>query len=109
MIPIHPILIRVGFIEFVKWRHKGRATQLFRELRPDKHGFWSSAITKRINRIIREKLDITNPRYTAYSLRHSFIDACKSAGITEETRISFRKSPLPRMGSSSFPLLIWGS
>jgi len=44
---------------------------------------------KRLNRIIREKLKITNPRYTAYSLRHSFIDACKSAGIAEETRMKF--------------------
>src|SRR5882672_2165993 len=43
----------------------------------------------RIIRIIREKLKITNPRYTAYSLRHSFIDACKSAGIAEETRMKF--------------------
>jgi integrase len=87
MIPLHPILIKAGFIEFIKSRHKGNAKQLFRELRPDKHGFWSSAITKRINRIIREKLKITNPKYSAYSLRHNFIDACRSAGITEETRM----------------------
>jgi integrase len=87
MIPLHPILIKAGFIGFIEWRHKGTAKQLFPELRADQHGFWSSAINKRLNRIIREKLGITNPRYSAYSLRHNFIDACRSANIPEETRM----------------------
>jgi integrase len=87
MIPLHPVLIKAGFIEFIEWRHKDGAKQLFRELRPDQHGFWSSAITKRLNRIIREKLGITNPRYSAYSLRHNFIDSCRSAKIPKETRM----------------------
>lgn len=87
MIPLHPILTKAGFSDFVQWRHKGATKQLFRELRPDQHGFWSSAITKRLNRIVREKLGITNPRYSAYSLRHNFIDACRSAKIPEETRM----------------------
>jgi integrase len=89
MIPLHPILVQAGIIEFIEGRDKGGAKQLFRELRPDQHGFWSAAITKRLNRIIRQKLRITNPRYSAYSLRHSFIDACKTARIAEETRMKF--------------------
>jgi integrase len=89
MIPLHPILLKAGIIQFIEGRHNGRAKQLFRELHADKHGFWSAAITKRLNRIIRNKLKITNPRYSAYSLRHSFIDACKSARIEEETRMKF--------------------
>lgn len=89
MIPLHSILIKAGFIRFVEGRHNGKAKQLFRELHPDQHGFWSSAITKRLNRIIRGKLKISNRKYSTYSLRHSFIDACKSAGISEETRMKF--------------------
>jgi integrase len=89
MIPLHPILIQAGFIAFVQERHARSPKQLFRELKPDQHGFWSSAITKRLNRIIRNKLKITNPRYTAYSMRHSFIEACKAAGIPEEVRMKF--------------------
>lgn len=69
MIPLYPILIQTGFIAFVQERHGRSPKQLFRELKADQHGFWSSAITKRLNRIIR-KLGITNPRYTAYSMRH---------------------------------------
>jgi integrase len=89
MIPLHPILIEVGFIRFVEERRNLSAKKLFRELRPDQHGFWSSAITKRLNRIIRDKLNITNPKYSAYSLRHTFIDACRTANIEEGTRMKF--------------------
>lgn len=87
MVPLHPYLIEAGFLDFVQERHRGGARQLFRELKADQHGFWSSAITRRINRIIRGKLLITNRKYTTYSLRHNFIDACKPAGIAEETRM----------------------
>lgn len=89
MIPLHPIIIEAGFLEFVKERHNGKAKQLFREQKPGKHGFWRSAITKRLNRIIRDKLGITNKKYSVYSLRHAFIDACKAAGIPEEARMKF--------------------
>ena len=50
---------------------------------------WSSAITKRLNRIIRDKLSITNKKYSVYSLRHNFIDACKAAEIAEDARKKF--------------------
>ncbi|QDM32861.1 site-specific integrase [Tardiphaga sp. vice352] len=89
MIPIHPMLIKAGFLQFVKARHDKSPKQLFRELHADQHGSWSGAITKRINRIIRIRLEITNPKYSAYSFRHGFIDACKNAGIVEETRMKF--------------------
>ena len=46
-IPLHPILVRAGFIQFVQDRDAGKPKQLFRDVRPDANGFWSSAITKR--------------------------------------------------------------
>jgi integrase len=36
MIPLHPILIKAGIIQFIEGRHNGRAKQLFRELHADK-------------------------------------------------------------------------
>lgn len=89
MIPVHRILIDAGFVSFVEERRNPSAKRLFRELKPDQHGFWSSAITKRLNRIIRDKLNITNPKYSTYSLRHAFIDACRTANIEEGTRMKF--------------------
>lgn len=87
MIPLHPALIEAGFIQFVEERHRGMPKQLFRELRPDQHGFWSTTITRRINRIIRQRLGITNPKYSAYSFRHYFIDRCRKAKIPDEARM----------------------
>jgi len=88
LIPVHPTLIEIGFLDFVASRRKrsGKDVQLFPELKPDKSGRYSDAISKRLNRRIRDGLKITNPRYTAYSLRHNFRDACTASGVSEEAR-----------------------
>jgi integrase len=89
MIPLHEKVLAAGFVDFVEDQHAGTPKQLFRDLEPDKHGFWSAAITKKINRVIRAKLEITDPRYSLYSLRHNFIDACKAAEIEEGVRMKW--------------------
>lgn len=87
LIPIHPELIKMGLLDFIASRHQrtGRNCQVFSELKPNRHGHWSAAISKRINRRLRS-LGILNPRLSAYSLRHNFRDACVSAGMSDETR-----------------------
>lgn len=88
LIPVHPTLIEMGFLDFVASRRKRseKDVQLFPELKADPSGRYSDAISKRLNRRIRKGLGITNPRYTAYSLRHNFRDACTASGVTEEAR-----------------------
>jgi integrase len=86
MIPVHPILIKAGFLEFVQERSFGKSKQLFKELYPNRHGYWSAAITKRLNRIIRKELQITNRKYTLYSFRHYFKDAYEQSAMKEPTR-----------------------
>lgn len=88
LIPVHPMLIEMGFLDFVASRGKrsGKDVQVFPELKADPSGRYSDAISKRLNRRIRDNLGITNKRYTAYSLRHNFRDACSSSGVTEEAR-----------------------
>ncbi|MDU0341099.1 site-specific integrase [Bosea rubneri] len=88
LIPVHPTLIEMGFLEFVALRRKrsGKDVQVFPELKADPSGRYSDAISKRLNRRIRKGLGITNPRYTAYSLRHNFRDACTESAVSEEAR-----------------------
>lgn len=88
LIPVHPTLIEMGFLDFVASRRKrsGKDVQVFPELKADPSGRYSDAISKRLNRRIRKGLGITNPRYTAYSLRHNFRDACTESGVSEEAR-----------------------
>lgn len=88
LIPVHPTLIEMGFLDFLASRRNrsGKDVQVFSELKPDPSGRCSDAISNRLNRRIRKGLGITNPRYTAYSLRHNFRDACTASGVPEEAR-----------------------
>lgn len=88
LLPVHPTLIEMGFLDFIASRRmrSGTDVQVFPELKADPSGRYSDAISKRLNRRIRKGLAITNPRYTAYSLRHNFRDACTESGVSEEAR-----------------------
>ncbi|WP_199084657.1 site-specific integrase [Bosea sp. ASV33] len=98
VIPIHNELLRLGFIEFVASRRdrKRRECQLFDELKANRHGHWSAAVSKTLNRRLRT-CGIKNPIYSAYSLRHSFRDACVDGKVREETRMKFMGHQLPGM------------
>lgn len=98
LIPIHNELIRMGFLKFVEFRRRGvkAPCQLFSELEANRHGHWSAAISKALNRQIR-KLGITNPVFSAYSLRHNFYDGCVNNKIAEFTRKKFMGHQLPDM------------
>lgn len=98
LIPVHNELLRMGFADFVSSRRKRRRVdcQMFDELKPNRFGHWSAAISKRINRQIR-KLGITNEALSAYSLRHNFYDACKSSKIANDVRKKFMGHQLEGM------------
>ncbi|HEY5777908.1 MAG TPA: site-specific integrase [Terrimicrobiaceae bacterium] len=98
LIPVHDELLKMGFPKFILARRKraGAHCQVFSDLKPDRFGHWSAAISKRINRRLRS-LGITNERLTAYSLRHNFRDACVSAQISEEARKKFMGHQLEGM------------
>jgi integrase len=98
LIPVHDELLRIGFAEFVTSRHARKRAhgQLFDDVRPNRFGHWSAAISKRINRQIRS-LGITNEALSAYSLRHNFFDGCESNRIIETARMKFMGHQLPGM------------
>lgn len=98
LIPIHPVLLSLGFLGFVKSRRErlNRDIQLFSDLKPNRFGNWSAAISKKFNRRIRS-LGIMNPRLTAYSLRHNFRDACVSASMPQQTRMKMMGHQLQGM------------
>ncbi|MDR6827700.1 integrase [Bosea sp. BE271] len=98
LIPIHNELIRMGFLGFVESRRRRVKAhcQLFSELEANRYGHWSAAISKALNRQIR-KLGITNPVFSAYSLRHNFYDGCVKNKIAPFTRKKFMGHQLPGM------------
>lgn len=87
LIPIHPMLIRMGLLDLFHRRRRevGATGQLFKDVKPNAHGHYSAALTKRINRRLRA-LGITNKRFVLYSLRHNFIEACNASSMPLGTR-----------------------
>jgi integrase len=82
-IPLHPELLRAGFLEYVEKRHAENQSRLFPELKPDRHGTLTRFWSKRF-RYYAKSVGLTDPQKTFHSLRHGFKDACRRAGLSEE-------------------------
>ncbi|KVT23001.1 site-specific integrase [Burkholderia ubonensis] len=80
-IPIHAELLRLGFVKFAQSR-KGHS-RLF-DMKPDRHGRVSPTWAKWFSDYLRKVCNVTDPRMTFHSFRHSFKDACRSVGISRD-------------------------
>ncbi|KWF80075.1 hypothetical protein WL93_24415 [Burkholderia diffusa] len=80
-IPVHADLIRLGFVKYVQSR---QGTSRLFDLAVDRHGKASSSWVKWFGTYLRSVCGVTNTRMTFHSFRHSFKDACRSAGISRE-------------------------
>jgi integrase len=75
LVPIHPELTRIGFLQFVDWiRLTGHEARLFPRLTPGPKGGFGEAWSKWFGRYKR-KLCITNKVSVFHSFRHGFKDA----------------------------------
>jgi integrase len=78
-VPIHPELIRLGFLEYVKQIRKGR---LFPEL-TSKQGKLTASFSQWWGRYAR-KHGITDKRKVFHSFRHAAKDALREGGVEEQ-------------------------
>jgi integrase len=83
--PIHPELVRIGFLEFVNQRRtaSGPSARLFPQLTPGSKGGFGEAFSKWFGRYKRS-LGIDNKSSVFHSFRHGFKDALRSAGVNED-------------------------
>ena len=81
-VPVHPELVRVGFLRYVSGLKKRGERQVFPELAPDNRGVWTGALSKWLNRYL-DGIGINDPRKVIHSFRHTFKDACRKARIAE--------------------------
>jgi integrase len=88
-IPLHPALIREGFIDYVKSLSPNGP--LFPDLTPDLHGRRAGSATKRIGRWLRQVQEQTGvllveqPRFAPnHSWRHRFKSEARRVGMDEE-------------------------
>jgi integrase len=80
-VPVHPELITLGLLDYAKTVPQDGL--LFPSLRPGPHGKRSGAFSKWYARFV-DGLGVSDPRKAFHSFRHSFKDACRAAGISEE-------------------------
>jgi integrase len=72
-VPIHPVLIELGLLEYVKTIDPGAA--LFPDITGDAFG-------KRFSRLLQSR-GIKNKKLTFHSLRHTMVDALRAANVQE--------------------------
>jgi integrase len=83
-VPVHPELIRCGFLEYLQQRRQQGGDRLFPDLVRGSDSKWSSAFSKWMGRYLRETVEITDTRKVFHSFRHTFKDACRRARLSEE-------------------------
>ena len=82
LIPIHPVLIRLGILEYVAERSTAASNRLWLDLQLGADGFYGSSFSKWFGRFKR-KIGIKNPKLTFHSFRHTFINYLKQKGAEE--------------------------
>ncbi len=82
-VPLHPELVRCGFLAHVDERRKADSPLLFPDLKGDNKGHATGNWSKWWGRYARA-IGITDGRKVFHSFRHGFKDACRAARIEEE-------------------------
>jgi integrase len=73
-VPVHPELVRAGFLRYVDRLRRKHETQVFPELKPDARGVWTGALSTWLNRYL-DTIGIKDRRKVIHSFRHTFKDA----------------------------------
>lgn len=95
-IPVHPELLKFGFIEYVHQQHE----KIFPALKVDSHKSLTGNFSKWWGRYAREIIGITDRRKVFHSFRHAFKDACRNSGIHQEIHDSFTGHAGNNVGSA---------
>ena len=84
VIPIHPILIKMGFLDFIEKQKKRPAdARLFPEIMPDSYIYPSHHFSKEFGDFFK-KTGCKTSDTCFHSFRHSFRDALREVGTSEE-------------------------
>jgi integrase len=83
VVPIHPELIRIGLLNYVRDVRKVGSPLLFPDLKIGPRGYMSEAFQKRFNTFLKS-IYITDGDATFHSFRHTWRDALRQARAPEE-------------------------
>jgi integrase len=80
-VPVHPDLLKLGFLQFAEMQRRAGEELLFHELRADNKGKITGNWSKWFARYLRQTVGICDSRKTFDSFRHTFLTMCRDAGI----------------------------
>ena len=107
-IPIHSVILDLGFGDFVAQQRSCVGERLFPELTLCKRGYYSSSYQKWFTRLL-VKASVKRPRISFHSFRHSFHDAARRAEVPTAAVCKLGGWKLPevheRYGSFSLNIL----
>lgn len=83
VIPVHPVLRQLGFVEYVEATRKAGHARLFPSLTKSATGYYSDNFSKWFGRFC-DKCGVTDSRLAFHSFRHGFRDAARAADIPRE-------------------------
>ena len=80
MVPVHPELVRTGFLRYVNQRRKSGEEKLFCGQIIDGRGQWGDAFSDWFSRLIKEQ-KIEGRKLGLHSFRHNWQDRAREAGL----------------------------
>lgn len=80
MLPVHPELIRMGYLRFVAGQRTAGHSQLFPNERPNSNGAWGDPLGKWFTRLLKDNA-FDGVKLGMHSFRHNFEDALRSSGL----------------------------
>lgn len=84
-LPIHPELIRLGFLDLVEQRKAQGEARLFADWPAGCDGTYSMTSSKVFNRKngYLHRVGLKSPRHALYSLRHAYKDSLRRSGLSD--------------------------
>jgi integrase len=80
VLPVHPELVKLGFLSYVDRQREAGHKQLFPNEVPNKSGHWGDSMGKWFSRHV-EELGFEGVKLGMHSFRHNFEDALRAAGL----------------------------
>ncbi|HJV42854.1 DUF6538 domain-containing protein, partial [Caulobacter sp.] len=82
LVPVHPMLIDAGFLDYVARQRSSGSGRLFPDLRPSSTGYYSDPFSKWFSRFL-QTAGAAGPKTCFHSMRHNFKDALRAANVDQ--------------------------
>lgn len=82
-VPMHPMLIKAGLLQYIASISKAGKTRLFPDLKLDKRGYYSHEFSKWFSRFLTD-IGAKTKRTSFHSFRHTYRDAIRKAKLSRD-------------------------